>query len=166
MNYEPARDPHELIQRLLRDSCKTGANTANALAGLRSQYGASHEHLEALIQLGFLRLGQALAAAAHLQLDEMTRQGEERQKMQASSHAATIALLREVIKNQRQSNQNISEALEVLTSIDQALFTLFVDSRRKSLEIFPQPGEAIGDPDDPEEVEAELRYRNGQPLDG
>ncbi|WP_156818404.1 hypothetical protein [Cyanobium gracile] len=134
MSYEPARDQSEVTQRLLKANCRTEANTANELARLRSEFGASHEQIEAQVVRGAARNDQALAGGLSMILDETCRQHSEDRSLLMEA----LALLREIRASMPKGYGS--------TGPYRCL-----------------PGQGLADPEDPKAVNHELRRRQELP---
>lgn len=155
MNYEPARDPSELIHRLLKASCKTEANTANELARLRSQYGASHEQVEALLQLASLRQEQAVAGSTEMVVDETCRQHEETRGLQMQQASEICDILQHILQEQRDLKVAIS-------NLGQTIFPRLPKGYGPTGPYRLVPGEEFKDPEHDLDEVVELTLREGE----
>lgn len=159
MSYEPPEDFLRHISKILLANSRLQIFTATKPTRNRSQSRARHEHLEALIQLAFLRLEPAQAAALYLQLDAILRQREEERSAQNLMAKENSELLAEV----RQSLHDLRNEVS--------------DFRHTVIPMLPRrygdpgpyrilPGEGLNDPESVQEAEAEQRQRNGETLEG
>ncbi len=153
MNYEPARDPSEQISRLLKAFNQLQAANANELARFRSEFGASHESLEAVSRNCLFRQEQLLASFHFMEIDEITRQNREGQFAQE-----------EMERRMSERTFEIQQSIQSLHFYIEGIFQAIIPrlpKRYGSPEPYRSlPGEGLKDPEDPQEVEIELNQRN------
>lgn len=101
MSYEPPEDFLRQISKILLANSRLQTYAANEQARFRSQYGASHEHVEALLLRGFRRQVQDVSGSTEMVIGETCRQHEETRGLQLQQASEIRDILQEILQGQR-----------------------------------------------------------------
>jgi hypothetical protein len=145
MNYE--FDPLNAIARLL-------ARLATEIAKTRTRIGASHEALDSTMKMSFERQEHALAGATEMAIDADRREHIESRGLQEQRSTQILDRLQGIKSDLVEIKEFISAQQQLSKPIPQMIYG-------PPGGYPPLPGEGLMDPEDPQEVEQELRNRYG-----
>lgn len=147
MSYES--DPRNAIARLL-------ARLATEMAQTRTRTGASHEALDSTMKKSFERHEHALAGSTEMTIDANRREHLESREIQEQQSNRILDRLQDI-------QGDLVEIKEVLSSQGQVNYPSAQLIYGPPGGYPPVPGERLMDPENPQEVEQELRQRSGLP---